>query len=57
MKTKVELSFGKNAKFTGFGLKGCSHGMYSGGYNFYVYGIKWLFNLTVDRRWGDWARR
>lgn len=46
--------FGKKAKYTNWGRKGCSHGMYSsGGYNFYVYGIKGLFNFIVDVRWGD----
>lgn len=48
--------FGKKAKYTNWGLKGCSHGMYSsGGYDFYVYGIKGLFNIIIDKRWGDYA--
>ena len=50
------ILFGKKAKYTYFGLKGCSHGMNSrGGYNFYVYGIKGLFNIIIDKRWGNMA--
>ena len=49
------IVFGKKAKHTNFGLLGRSHGMYYGGYNFYVYGIKGVFNIIIDVRWGDMA--
>ena len=50
------ILFGKKAKYTYFGRRGCSHGRYSGGgYDFYVYGIKGLFNIIIDKRWGDMA--
>ena len=50
------ILFGGKAKYTYWGLKGCSHGMYSrGGYNFYVYGIKGLFNVIIDERCGYMA--
>lgn len=50
------ILLGKKAKYTNWGLKGCSHGMYSsGGFDFYVYGIKGLFNIIIDKRWGDYA--
>ncbi len=50
------ILFGKKAKYTYWGRKGCSHGMYSrGGFDFYVYGIKGLFNIIIDKRWGDMA--
>ena len=56
MKVDRALHFGKKAKYTNWGLKGCSHGMYSGGgYDFYVYGLKGVFNYLVDKRWGDMA--
>ena len=46
------ILFGKKAKYTYWGRKGCSHGMYSrGGFDFYVYGIKGLFNIIIDKRW------
>ena len=47
------ILFGKKAKYTYWGRRGCSHGMYSrGGYDFYVYGIKGLVNIVIDKRWG-----
>jgi len=50
------IVFGNKAKYNGFGKIGCSHGMYSGGgYDFYVYGIKGIFNIIIDKRWGDMA--
>jgi len=54
---KRSLKFGKNAKFNNWGLKGCSHGLRSGGYDYYVYGIKGLFNYVVDDCWGDFIIR
>jgi hypothetical protein len=33
-------------------LLGSSRSMYAGGYDFFVYGIKGVFNLIIDRRWG-----
>ena len=54
MKTYRKILFGKKAKYTYFGLRSCSHGMYSrGGYDFYVYGIKGIVNIIIDKRWGD----
>jgi hypothetical protein len=54
MKIDRGIVFGKKAKYTYWGRRGCSVGMYStGGYYFYVYGIKGLFNFIVDKRWGD----
>lgn len=55
MRVDRGIVFGKNAKWNNFGLYGCSHGMYSGGYSFFVYGIKGLFNIIIDKRWGDMA--
>jgi hypothetical protein len=52
-KTTRKLAFGKKAKRTGWGLWNCSHGMYTGGYDYYVYGIEGIFNLTIYKRWGD----
>ena len=55
MKVERSIVFGENAKYTYWGRKGCSHGMYSGGgYDYYVYGIKGIFNLIVDKRWGNY---
>lgn len=53
MKTHRKLVFGKKAKYTYFGLRGCSHGCYLGGYNYYIYGFKGLLNYIVDEQWGD----
>ena len=56
MRIYIGIVFGRKAKYNGFGLRGCSHGMYSsGGYNFYVYGIKGIFNFIIYKRWGDMA--
>jgi len=50
------IVFGVRAKWTNWGFKGCSHGMYAdGGYDYYVYGIKGIFNIVIDKRWGDYA--
>jgi hypothetical protein len=54
-KTETSLVFGGDAKYTNWGLKGCSHGMYSGGgYDYYVYGIQGIFNFIIDKRWGNY---
>lgn len=53
-KFKIERNFlfGKEAKFTFWGRKGCSHGMYNiYSYDYYVYGIKGLFNYTKKVSW------
>jgi hypothetical protein len=48
-----KIFFGHKAK-SGWGLKGCSCGMYStGGFDFYRYGIKYLFAFEIMKRWGD----
>lgn len=53
MKTYRGLFLGKKSKYTHWGKRGCSHGMYSsGGFDYYIYGIKGLFNYVVDKRWG-----
>lgn len=52
--TTKKLLFGSAAKHTHFGLRGCSHGMYSpGGFSYYVYGIAGLFAFEINKRWGD----
>ena len=56
MRTTLGLTFGRNAKYTNFGLLGCAHGMYSGGYNYYVYGIAYIINFTIDRSWGSYSK-
>lgn len=54
MKIEMGFRFGRKAKWTYWGCKGCSHGMYSrGGFDFYVYGIKGIVNFIIDKRWGD----
>jgi len=50
---QFKVTFFKNSKYTYFGRRGCAHGMYSGGYNSYVYGIKYLFNIHFLECWGD----
>jgi len=52
-KSKIKIYFGKKAKYNCWGLRGCSHGLRSGGFNFYVYGIKGIFNFTEYEAWGD----
>ena len=52
-KIRRSIFFGKKAKYSGFGLKGCSHGMYArGGYNFWVYGIKGIAAIEIKESWG-----
>jgi len=53
MTTIRRLVFGKDAKKTHFGRRSCSHGMYTGGFNYYVYGIAGLFAYEVKESWGD----
>lgn len=52
-KTLRRFVFGKNAKRSAWGRIGCSHGMYSGGYNNYCYCIKGLMAYEVLERWGS----
>lgn len=55
--TKRYLTFGNKAVMTNWGLRSCSHGMYSGGgYSYYVYGIAGLFNYIVDESWGKFNK-
>lgn len=52
MTKTVNLKFGKKAEDTYWGLRGCSHGMYNTySFDFYVYGIKNIFNLTIKKEW------
>lgn len=52
-KRAIRIKTGSKAKFTKWGLLGCSHGMYSDfGYNFWVYGIKGLISLEITEYWG-----
>lgn len=53
--SKTKLLLGSKAEYTGFGLRGCSHGMYSGGFNFYVFGIAGLIALTHYKAWGGFC--
>ena len=52
-KRKFRVRFFLKAKFTHFGLYGCAHGMYSGGYNYWVYGITYILNIEYLVAWGD----
>lgn len=53
MRTHRALFFGNKAKYNHWGKRGCSHGMYSrGGHDYYIYGIRGLFNYVVDKQWG-----
>lgn len=52
MKTKRKILFGNKSRFTYFGKRGCSHGMYSiNNYDFYVYGIKGIFSIEIMKEW------
>lgn len=54
MQTKRKVLFGSKAKYTSFGRKGCSVGMYAtGGFYYYVYGFAGLFSFEIMQRWGD----
>lgn len=56
MATKFKLCIGSEMKFSGFGLRGRAKGMYSGGFNYYVYGIKNIIGVTYYEAWGDMVR-
>jgi hypothetical protein len=51
-KTKIQLGF--KAK-TGFGRKGQAKGMYSGGFNYYVYGLWPFISITHYSAWGGFC--
>lgn len=54
---KYSLLFGSKAKYTYWGLRGCSHGMYSSeGYNYWVYGIKGLIAFEIYEGWGIYKK-
>lgn len=55
MRIDRAIVFGKRARYTYWGLRGCYHGNVMGGYDYYVYGIKGVFNIIIDKRWGDMA--
>lgn len=51
---QIKLKFGNGCKFTCFGLRTKSHGMYFGGYEYYVYGIKNLISFEILKCWGQY---
>lgn len=55
-KKAIKVVFGNKAKWTYWGLRGCSHGRLPGGFNYWVYGIKGLIALEIKHTWGDFER-
>ena len=53
--SKTKILFGKYAE-TGFGKKGSGKGMYSGGFNYYVYGLWPFISITHYTAWGNFTR-
>lgn len=47
---------GNKSKYTYFGRIGCSHSMYGGGFNNFIYGIKGIIALQVYHGWGDFIK-
>lgn len=54
--TKTKFLLGSKMKGSGFGRIGCSRGMYSGGFNYYVFGIRGVIGITRYVAWGDFCR-
>ena len=55
MKVDRAILLGEKAKYTHFGKMGTSR--YGGsGYDFFVYGVEGLFNIIIDKRWGQFAQ-
>lgn len=54
--SKTKILFGKKSRFTYFGRRGHSKGMYTGGFDWYVYGVKGIFAITKYIAWGDMCR-
>lgn len=53
---KIKLLIGKQSKHTHFGKFGSSKGMYTGGHNYWIYGIKGLLAITKYEAWGGMIR-
>lgn len=53
VRKKTKLLFGSNSKKTYFGKCGGSKGMYTGGFDYHVYGIKGIIALTIYKAWGS----
>lgn len=53
---KTKILFGAEMKYSGFGLRGHSKGMYSGGFGYYVFGIKGVIGIIKYIAWGDFCR-
>lgn len=52
--SKTRLLLGTKAE-TGFGKIGCSHSMYGGGFDYYVYGLWPFISVTYYFAWGDFC--
>lgn len=50
---RYRLFLGKKSSITAFGLRGMARGMYSGGYTYWVYGIKGIIGLHILEGYGD----
>jgi hypothetical protein len=51
----IKLLIGKKAYGTWFGLRNHSKGMYTGGHERYLYGIKNIINIEIQESWGIYA--
>lgn len=53
--SKTKILFGTKAK-TGWGKAGSSRGMYSGGFDYYIYGLWPFVSITHYSAWGSFCR-
>lgn len=51
------ILIGSESKNTNFGKAGCSHSMYGGGYDNFIYGIKGLIAIQVYHGWGEYYHK
>lgn len=54
--SKTKFLIGSKSKFTYWGKRGAAKGMYSGGFNYWYYGIKGLIAFSKYEAWGDMIR-
>ena len=57
MATKRTVKFLKGSEMHGtwFGLRNQSKGMYCGGFNRYLFGVKNIFGLEIELAWGKFT--
>ena len=54
-KRNIKVLIGKKMYGSGFGLRNSAKGMYTGGFNRYLFGLKYIFGIEIMNTCGDFS--